>query len=199
MFHVKPKIMELYFRKVLITFIASFFSIYLSSQKEGRLSLGTSLDYGTGRKFNNYATALYFNYNLMERIRISPSYNYFINTDNASLKTFSLNCHYLIPELASNLFPVLKNHDVSIYPIAGFLISSSGSNKNSCFVCYADGSTVDKKFSSSFGFNFGVGVEYKIPTLLPLLRDMNLNFELKYQISDSYSRPLASFGLLYDF
>ena len=195
----------MFYKVIIITIIIPLFSICdlsaqsLFSQKEKRISLGTSLDYGAGKNFNNHGTTLYFNYRLLEKVRISPLFTYFINKDEMKMKSFALNFHYLLPELAENLFPVFKNHDVTLYPVAGFLISSIGNNKKDCSTCYVNGPMIRKRSSNNFGFDFGFGVEYKIPTLLPFLCNMNLKLELKYQTLDSYSRPLASFGLLYDF
>ena len=204
MFHVKLQKMQCYKKIIIVIIVSLFFICDLSaqsmfSQEKRKISLGASLDYGAGKNFNNHGTTVFFNYRLLEKVRISPLFTYFFNKDKMKMKTFNLNFHYLLPKLAANLFPVFKNHDVSLYPITGFLISSTGNIKKDCSTCYVNGPKIRKKSSNNFGFDFGVGVEYKIPTLLFLLCDMNLKLELKYQTLDNYSRPLVSFGLLYDF
>ena len=200
MFHVKPKTMKIFFKRIIIVFeISLCFVASLASQESGRFSIGTSLDYGAGKDFNNYATTLHINYNLIERIRISPSFSYFLNKDNMKMSAIALNCHYLFPKLAESIFPVLKNQGICFYPIAGFYISNFRNDKKPCYSCVANENKIGSKLRSNFGFDFGVGIEQEIPTLLPILKDMSLNFEYKYQALDNYRRPLISFGLLYDF
>ena len=201
MFHVKPHTMQLYFKRIFITIAFYFlFAFYLSSQSnEGRISLGTSLDLGAGKEFNNYATTWHLNYNLLEKFRISPSLSYFFNKDNMKMRTFALNCHYLFPELAGKLFPEFRNQGICFYSVAGILVSNFNNTREVCSDCSVDFLPVENKSNNMFGFDFGVGAEYKIPTLLPVWRDMSVNFEMKYQILDVYNRPLMSFGIIYDF
>ena len=189
------------------TYIKSFFFIFivfvfftssLVSQNENRVSLGTSLDYGFGKNFNNYAMSSQINYKLFKSIRLAPTFSYFLNKDNKKMSAFALNCHYLFPKFAENIFSVMKNQDVCFYPIAGFYISNFRESRKTCTFCSADPPVRESKLRSNFGFNFGAGIEYEIPTLLPVLREMNINLEIKYQALDNYSRPLVSFGLLYD-
>ena len=169
------------------------------SQKEGEVALGLSLNYGFGREFNNYASNIRIDYNLFERFRISPSFSYYFNKNNMSMNDISINFHYLFPDLLSNYFQVLKNHDICFYPIVGFLISNfSHSNKN-CASCFVDEHEPKIKYLFNFGFDFGAGVEYKLPTSLLLLRNMYVNYEVQYQMTDNYSRPALSFGALYKF
>ena len=199
MFHVKPK-MKTILKIVIIELTFSlFFAQNVEPQKAGRFSIGTSLDYGTGKDFNNYATTLQINYNLIERVRIAPSFSYFITKDDMKMSALAFNFHYLFPKLAEKIFPILKNQEILFYPIAGFYISNFSGEKKFCQACAADGMGIGSKFKTNFGFDFGVGVEQEIPTLLPILREMSINLEMKYQLLDNYRRPLFSFGVLYDF
>ena len=200
MFHVKPHFMKFNFKRFFfasILFLSS--SINSFSQKEGDISLGLSLDYGFGKDFNNYASGLRVEYNLFERFRIAPQFTYYLNKEDMKMVSFSFNFHYLFPELLSNYFPALKNQGVCFYPVAGFLISNFSHRVNGCSGCSANGQDADMKYLYNFGFDFGAGIEYEIPTLLPILRDMVVNFEVQYQLMDNYTRPLVSFGLLYNF
>ena len=191
--------MKLILKRSLSVFVLFIFSLSCFSQKEKKVSLGVSLDYGFGKDYNNDALTLLLNYNLLEKFRVSPSFSYFLNKDDMKMKTFSFNFHYLFPKFLANTFPAMKNQDMSFYPIVGFLISNFSHVQGECHSCSVNNSTSDVKYLYNFGFNFGVGVEYDLPTLLPLLRDMGVNFEMYYQTTDNYSRPLISFGLLYNF
>ena len=200
MFHVKPKMMKPVLK---ILFIGLAFTLIfvntISSQNAGRFSLGSSLDYGVGKKFNNFAGTILINYNLADRVRVSPSFSSFLNKEQMKMSAFALNVHYLFPKLAENYFPILKNQEIYFYPLAGFYISNFNGQNNICNACTDDGTELMPRLRTHFGFNFGIGVEHEIPTLLPLLRDMSLNLELKYQLLDDYRRPLVSLGFLYDF
>ena len=169
------------------------------SQNAGRFSVGSSLDYGAGKKFNNFAGAIQVNYNLVERVRIAPAFSYFLNKENRKMSAIALNVHYIFPKLAENLFPIFKGQEIYFYPLAGFYISNYSGKNKICNACIADNTGNGPKFRTNFGFDFGAGVEHKMPTILPLLKDMSLNFEIRYQLLDNYRRPLVSFGLLYDF
>ena len=179
--------------------VALIFVNNTMSQNVGRFSAGSSLDYGAGEEFNNFAGTIQINYNLAERVRIVPSFSYFLNKEQMKMSAIALNIHYLFPKLAEHFFSSLKNQEIYIYPLAGFYISNFSGQNKVCYVCTDEEKEPEIKFRTHFGFNFGIGVEYEIPTLLPLLRDMSLNFEFKYQLLDDYRRPLVSLGLLYDF
>ena len=191
--------MKLLFKKIILVFIISLFSFSCFCQSEGDISLGINLDYGFGANFNNHAATLRFNYNFLEKVRVAPSFSYFLNKESMDMKAFSLNFHYLFPNLISKYIPAAKKHSILFYPIAGFFISSSSKLKKECYACTSDDFDPASNYVYNFGFDFGVGVEYRLPTLLPLLRNMSMNFETQYIIVDSYSRPLVSFGLLYNF
>jgi len=193
-------IMQTYSKRFLITFTILLFPICCTStqQEEGKVSLISSLDYGLGKDFNNYATTIHLYYNIFSKIRIAPSFSYFFNKRNMKMRTFTFNCHYLFPDAASNYFKVLKNQGICFYPITGFLVSGIANNKKECYSCDVFEIPKSEKFSYNFGFNFGAGVDYEIPTMLPLLREMKMNIEIKYQTLDNYRRPLISFGILYE-
>ena len=199
MFHVKLIFMKQKNKRIFISlfFYLCCFNSY--SQKEGEVALGLSSNYGFGSDFNNYASNFRIDYNLFERFRISPSFTYYFKKSNMKMIDFSINFHYLFPELLSNYFMVLKNNDICFYPITGFLISNFTNSKNKCNSCFDEENNKSIKYLFNFGFDIGAGVEYKLPTLLPTLRKMYLNFEMKYQLTDNYSRPALAFGALYKF
>ena len=200
MFHVKPNYMKAKKNERLfmpLIFCLCCFNCY--SQKEGEVALGLSLNYGFGREFNNCASNIRIDYNFFERFRISPSFSYYFNKNNMKMNDFSINFHYLFPDFLSNSFQIFENHDICFYPIAGFFISNFLHANKNCTSCFVDEYDPQIKYLFNFGFDFGAGVEYKLPTLLPLLRNMYVNFEMKCQMTDNYSRPTLSFGALYKF
>ena len=198
MFHVKPYIMIQYARKCTIAFIISFFSFYCFSQKAGDMSVGLSLDYSFGKNFNNYASTLRFNYNLFERIRISPAFSSYLKKEDVKMKAFSLNVHYLLPQGLWKDIPQIENQEIKLYPITGIYVSNISATKKYCANCSAYSKPPKYSYALNFGFNFGAGIEYKLPTLQPFLRNTSLGFEVQYHVLDGYERPSLLFGFIYN-
>ena len=174
----------------LIIITMYLFSIYSNGQNKNDISTEISLDYGFGKHFNNRATTISTRYNLFEIFRIAPEFSYFITKEKMKMKAITLNFHYIFSDKNSNRFPYLKNQGIYYYPIFGFNVinftrSTQITNKSN--------------YSYSFGFNVGVGVEYEIPTLQNVFRDMSVNFEIQYIAADKIYRPLLHFGLIYYF
>ncbi len=162
------------------------------------MSVGLSLNYAFGKEFNNYASAIHFSYNILDHIRVAPSFSYYLNKDEMEMKLFTLGFHYLFPDMISNLFPSMKNQGLCLYPIFGFSIVNASGPKSDCYSC-SIGSGYNSSSLNNFGFDFGVGVEYELPTLLPVFREMAVNFEIEYFAVENYSRSSIGFGLLYYF
>jgi hypothetical protein len=191
--------MKLFTGKFLLIFIFVLFSFFCFAQNGRKLSLGLGTDYGFGKDFNNYASTVKLNYYLFEKFRISPSFSYFFNKNNMEMSVFSFNFHYLFPDLVPRIFPIMKNQSVCFYPVAGFCIASIDRPKKLCSDCSTSTVASRANYVYNFGFDFGMGLDYDLPTLLPILRDMTVSFEFQYQIVDIYSRPQLLFGIMYNF
>ena len=199
MFHVKTQMKKVFFRKHILVLFLSFYSYNCFSQKAGDFSIGVSCDYGFG-VINNYASTLRANYNLLDKLRISPSYSYYIVRDDTKMQSFSLNLHYICTEMLYNVLPIIKESDINIYPVAGIVVSNRSHPKNRCNSCSVSAGPIGGySYALNFGLDIGAGVEYKLPTLQPILRDASLCFEVQYHILDGYERTLFAFGINYKF
>lgn len=158
-----------------------------------------STDYGFGESFNNYASTIRLNYFLFEEFRISPSFSYYFSKNNMKMNVFSFNFHYVFSSLIPHYFPVMKNQGLYFYPVAGFCIANIDRPKSVCSGCSTNAIPSGANYVYNFGFDFGAGVDYDLPTLLPVLRDMNVNFEIQYQALEEFSRPQLLFGIMYNF
>ena len=186
-------------KKIILILLIIINSTSCFSQKEKKISLGLSLDYGLGEKYNNYATALHLNYKITDKIRIAPYFSYYFLKNNMKMSTLALNIHYLFyPEQLSNSWSFLKNQGLCFYPIAGFIATNFTDNIN-CSSCSIEKNLLTSRFAFNFGINFGAGVDYKLPTLLPVFRDMIINFAVEYQVLEKYRRPIISCGIFYNF
>jgi hypothetical protein len=163
------------------------------------ISLAVSMDYGFGEYFNNRAATLRLNYNLSEHFRVAPSFSKFLNKENMRMSSVSFDFHYLFSDDNFNAFPKLKNQGIYYYPVFGFHIISASGIRGRCTSCSIEQIRYGENSSYNFGFDFGVGVEYELPTLYNVFRNMSVNTELLYLTVENYYRPLVRFGLLYYF
>jgi hypothetical protein len=191
--------MKLYIEKILLTTVFFSVSFFCWAQNERKISVGMSTDYGFGKNFNNYASTLRLSYFLFEEFRISPSFSYYFSKDDMRMNVFSFDFHYLFPDLISHIFPVMDNYNIYFYPVAGFCIANIDKPKRACSDCSTNSSSSGSNYAYNFGFDFGAGVDYDLPTLLPVLRNMTTNFELQYQAMENYNRPQLLFGIMYNF
>jgi hypothetical protein len=189
--------MKLFIRKICLIalFIVSTYFCY--SQKERVLSAGVSAGYGFGKEINNFATTIKLNYYPFQDIRVAPSFSFYLNKNNTSINIFSFNFNYLFPDLISGFFPVMQNKNMTLYPVVGFCIANIGS-KRGCLTC-SESSSFTSFYSYRFGFDFGVGIDYDLSVLFPIFRDMDANFEMQYQLLESYVRIQLMVGLVYNF
>ena len=170
--------------------IMSMFSFIGNSQSKNDLSAETSINYGFGKYFNNRSASICIKYNLFDFFRITSSYSFFIPKAQKKMSEISFNFHYLFSDKNSNIIPVLKNQGLYYYPILGFNVVNT---TRSTHIMNRS------NYSYAFGFNGGVGVEYELPTLQNVFRDMAVNFEFQYIAVDKMYRPFLRFGLVYYF
>jgi hypothetical protein len=172
--------MKRLFELFLLFGILFFASTFSNAQDKRVFSAGLSYDYGFGKDFNNFAATFKLNYYPFDNFRVAPSFSYYLNKNDMKMNAFSFNFNYLLSGLLPDMAP-----RVVFYPIAGFCIANvaaSGSN-----------------YLYHFGFDFGVGIDYDLPTLLPVLKDMTVNFEVQYQAIENFSRPQSFLGIIYNF
>ena len=199
MFHVKPKIEIPLSKKGLFMFIGILFCISSTAQKDSKFALTLSGDYGFGAKINNHASTISLYYTPIEKIRVVPTFTYFFKSMLTNMQAYSINIHYLRPDLLNRFVPFTKTHDINLYPLAGVIVSNRSKKNKICNFCDTD--LLMKRgysYSFNFGFDFGFGIEYKIPTMLPFLKDALLGFEMQYHILDNYERPVLKFGFIYN-
>ena len=168
-------------------------SLYITAQKRNDTSLGISLDYGFDAALNNLAYSFIFNFNLFDQLRISPTYTNFLKKENMRMNSLSLNFHYLMKE--TSLFNELFFKHTKYYPIFGFSIVNTSGLSSKCTVCTDRQIKFRSNSYYNFGFNFGLGGEFKLPDT----EKLSINFEFIYSAVENYYRPLIRLGLLYHF
>ncbi len=152
-------------------------SVQASGQSKGDMAIGGGLAYGTSDGFSNFGIGAKFQYNFSDKLRVEPSFTYFLKKDYITMWDLSANLHYLFP--VSDQF--------SVYPLAG--LAFVGIKATVDMGEYGSASASE----SELGFNLGGGAQYWISETLAL------NLDIKYQIVSNMDRPVFGIGCVYKF
>ena len=193
---MKEKIL---FRKFFLIGALIVMPVLCSAQKIKDTSLKFSLDYGFGEFFNNKAYTLTLNYNLFNKLRISPSLSKFIKKENMRMTAFSIDFHHLLQKKNFNLFSESAQNNLFYYPIYGICILKASGQSSRCNPCTIDILQYKSNTYFNFGFDFGLGVEYKIPSTKNFFDNISISIEILYIAVENYFRPLIRSGILYKF
>jgi hypothetical protein len=187
------------FRKLFLICVLIFLTHFSYAQKEKVFSVGLSSDLGFGKDLNNFSSTIKLNYYLFSNFRIVPSFSLYPPKENSKMNAFAFNFNYLFPNAASNIF-LTDRRGIVFYPVAGFYIANIAKGRRACASCSANASGgAAPNYSYYFGFDFGAGLDYDLPTSTPGWRDVTANFEIQYKIIENYGRPQLSLGLIYNF
>ncbi len=176
-------------KSILVAFIVMMACSGVFAQKsggvaknKGKMSIGANLNIGSDEDFTNFGLGVKFQYGIMDKIRVEPSFNYYFETDNVSMWDLSLNGHYLIP--------IKANKKLTIYPLAGLAIVGIKVSTDPIEFMgeIIPGTDIS---ATNLGINAGCGIEYILNSKL------SINGELKYQIVEDYNRPIISGGINY--
>ncbi len=144
-----------------------------SAQEKGEMATGLNFAIGMGDSYTNYGLGAKFQYNVIDYLRIEPSFTYFFEKDNIDCWDVSLNAHYLFP---------LIDDDLYLYPLAGIGVYGSK-------VEIGDYSHSDTWFIG----NIGAGLE------LDLGSDFALGLDYKFKFGDGLDRSVLAIGVTYSF
>ncbi len=162
----------------------AFFTITATTvmaQQKGEMAAGINLAYGTGDSYSNFGIGAKFQWNVIDKLRLEPSFTYFLKKDYVSMWDLGVNVHYL--------FPI--SDKLVLYPLAG--VGVLGSKYSATADLGEWGTYGGSSSDSEFGFNLGAGADLKLTDKL------FLNVELKYKIGDVWNRFIASAGIGYKF
>lgn len=142
------------------------------AQTKGEMAAGVHFAYGSGDGFSNMGFGAKFQWNVLDNLRVEPSFTYFLKKDYVSMWDISANAHYQF----------MLSEKFDIYPLAGLSIMGVKA-----------GIGEYKVSDSEFGLNLGGGVDFDLSSSLAL------NVEAKYKIGGNWSRFIASVGVVYKF
>lgn len=144
----------------------------VQAQEKGDMAVGAQFALGTGDSFTNVGLGAKFQWNVIDRLRLEPSFNFFFKKDFVSMWDLNANVHYQFPVAAK----------VDLYPLAGLSVLGAKAS-------VLGFSTTD----TEIGLNLGGGVDFDLSDKLVL------NVEAKYKIGGEWSRFILSAGVAYKF
>lgn len=155
----------------------------VQAQEKGEMAAGVQFAFGTGDGFSNMGIGAKFQWNVINNLRLEPSFNYFFKKDMISMWEINANAHYQFA----------LGNKISLYPLAGLSVMGVSVKVPEIdlgeFGSYGGGSASD----TEFGLNLGAGVDFKITDTWAV------NVEAKYKIGGEWSRFIATAGVAYKF
>jgi outer membrane protein X len=163
-------------------FFVSLFMAVLSlsaSAQTGEKAVGLNLGYGS--EIKSPSIGVKFNYGITDQIRVSPSFNYFLNKNGLSGWEINADAHYLF-----NVAP-----KISVYPLAGLTFTGWSYG----FEDFED-EDEDESGSSTetrLGVNIGAGIGYQ------LTDNISIGLELKYSVISDFDQIVPMINFTYKF
>lgn len=144
----------------------------VQAQQKGDMAAGVQFAFGTGDGLSNMGVGAKFQWNVIDRLRLEPSFTYFFKKDLVSMWDFNANVHYQFS--VGNM--------IDLYPLAG--LSVLGAKASVLGFSASD---------TEFGLNLGGGADFK------LSENWAINVEAKYKIGGAWSRLIITAGAAYKF
>lgn len=152
------------------------------AQEKGDMAAGIQLGLGAGDGITNFGIGAKFQWNVINNLRLEPSFNYFFEKDMVGMWDLNANVHYQFA----------LGQVVSLYPLVGLSIMGV-----SVDVPEIDlgpyGSYGGSASDTEIGANIGAGADFKVA------ESWTVNVEAKYRISGDWSRFIATAGVAYKF
>lgn len=162
-------------KKFIVAACMAFIGLGITFAQEGRQAIGFNLNYGT--EVENLGIGVKYQYNITDELRIEPSFNYYFENDNRSMRDINVNAHYLF----------FMNRGLRLYPLFGFTYTNWHWDLGE-----ANGYDISGN-KRKFGVNLGGGAEF------PLADEWALNFEIKYQLINKCDQCVFNVGVTYEF
>lgn len=168
-------------KKTIAALIVLFITVSGYAQK-GEQAAGINLNFGTYTA--NFGLGAKYQYGITDAIRLEGGFDYFFESGFTSMWDININAHYL--------FPFAQKF--TVYPLVGFTYSNwkdmadwnieDWMNENAGF---------DTEHYNKFGANIGAGIQYDFSNR------WRANFDIKYQILNTYGQAVLNLGVVYKF
>lgn len=187
--------------KRLLVLLLSVFAVCGSAwAQQGEKSMGVNLGYGSGSLHKSFKIGAEFRYGITDAIRVAPSFDYFFKSDEVGLWSINANAHYL--------FSIKSVEGLKVYPLLGLTVLGTlgagagdegdevdmGDEWGDYYPDYdEDLVNISSGNVTKFGGNIGAGVQY------PVLSNLDLGFEIKYQFVKDYDQVVFGISANYKF
>ncbi len=169
---------------LLFTVLVCMFAVTeANAQKRGEMAAGAQLVYGTGDGLSNFGLGAKFQWNVIDNLRLEPSFNYFFEKDMVNMWDLSANAHYQFS---------LSDSFVA-YPLAGISVMGVSVDVPEFDLGYGYSVGGGSASDTEIGFNIGGGVDYNVT------KNIAINLEAKYKIGGDWSRLVIAAGAVYKF
>lgn len=169
--------------KFFLLSLALIAGVGVANAQEGQNAVGFNLGYAAGSHgIGNFGIGIKYSYNMSENLRVQPSFTYFFDKKDVTLKDISLDFHYLFNINDDNMF---------FYPIFGFT-APFGSWDETIVDANGKEKTEDHK-RMRFGCNLGAGLQYN------LTEDFAVVGEAKYKVAKDFGGFYATIGCVVSF
>lgn len=169
---------------LLFTVLVCMFAVTeANAQKRGEMAAGAQLVYGTGDGLSNFGLGAKFQWNVIDNLRLEPSFNYFFEKDMVNMWDLSANAHYQFS---------LSDSFVA-YPLAGISVMGVSVDVPKFDLGYGYSVGGGSASDTEIGFNIGGGVDYNVT------KNIAINLEAKYKIGGDWSRLVIAAGAVYKF
>ncbi|WP_163273280.1 outer membrane beta-barrel protein [Dysgonomonas sp. 511] len=168
-------------KKLLLSLFVLFaLACNVSAQDQaGKFSLAANINYGT--KIESVGFGLRGQYGILERLRGSLEYKYYMDRRDVSAWGITADVHYLIG----------LSYKVALYPIGGVTFSRWTADLGRTNV---EGIQIDHKYSNNrMGANLGAGCQVE------LSERTFVQIEAKEALIKDYSQFVVSVGFMYQF
>ncbi|MDR1054383.1 MAG: porin family protein [Prevotellaceae bacterium] len=155
-------------KRLFLVFAIVALAVTGSYAQKGEKSVGLKLNYGS--EMESFGLGAQFSYNIMDALRISPSFNYYFEHNDISLFNVDADAHYLFPFATQ----------FAAYPLAGVT-----------FQAWKHHILDDTK--TRLGINVGGGLQFDF------LDDWRTFTELKYSIVNDVDQFVFSVGIAFRF
>ena len=155
-------------KKIFIFLGLMFVMLSSTYAQKGRQAIGFGLSYGT--EIESAGLGIKYQYNITNPLRIEPSFNYFFENDNQSVKLYPL----FGLTMSNWMFDM---HDLDVDWDGDHVHVDDGGNHNEFRI----------------GVNLGAGAEFALG------RNWAMNVEFRYQLVDDFDQGVINFGAAYRF
>lgn len=164
--------------------------------EQGAMAAGGGLTMGFGDSYTNFGIGVKYQYNVIDRLRLEPSVNYYFKKDYMDMWDLGVNAQWLCPIYEG----------IYAYPLAGIGVTGAKTHVGDALgdelgdliggplgdeVKDALGDA-DSKVTNFF-FNLGAGIECMVTS------NVSINLEYKYRFCSDLNRSLLTLGAAYHF